>query len=315
MNFTIDFLNRHPKASKADFLSLYVEFQTCLNSFLSENLFLENAVASLASDVAEEVVATGPTGDVDLGVLSDLKHALFLLSPELQKAIAAHIREVRRYYVDHVFDIAENPITQSVRETGDVPGSKKYLDAWDQWLVQVVEVWYAKRLGFDIDATAYYRRTVEQIIRIPFREAYLYELYNLATHASLGLSGFNRINRHRNSAMAELGDWGMSFFRWVDENQYDAENPEMIGGYVDAFCKGPSRCYDSDPAFGTIYHRLLDAQRSDGSWRAKYFRRSNWETEEEYLYSRYHPTWICVAALRPVMHDLANAGNKRIGVV
>lgn len=315
LNFTFRFLNQNENADEDDFLSLYVEFQTSLNPFLSQNTHIESAISSLALTVASRVEKELSPSFDDLCVLYDLKFAIPVLPMKQQLQLRILLRKAYQI-VRHIgFDIAENLIIRTLRENGDVPIGAEYEDAWEQWLLQVVDVRYAEFLGLDVHAEEYYRITAAQIAEIPFREKYLYELYNVSTHASLGMSGFNRVSRHRNAAMDKLASRGMAFFSWLDSNHLHSEDPETIGGFLDAFCKGPSRYYDADPRIGTIFHRLLESQRNDGSWRAEDHRRSDWDTEAEYLYSQYHPTWICMAALRPARHDIANVKNRQLGLI
>lgn len=315
LNFTFGFLNQNQMAADDDFLSLYIEFQTSLNPFLSQNTHVESAISSLTSTVVSDVERDLSSNFDNLCVLCDLKFAIHILPAKEQSKLRMLLRKAYKIVKNIEFDFEENLIVKTLRECGDIPDGTEYEDAWEQWLLQVVDVRYADFLGLDVHADEYYQKTVAQIVEIPFCEKYLYELQNLITHASLGMSGFNRILRYRHADMDKLASRGMAFFSWLESNHLHSEDPETIGGCLDAFWKGPSRYYDSDPRIGRITDRLLESQRNDGSWRAEDHRRSDWDTEADYLYSQYHPTWVCMAALRPVRHDLANVKNRQLGLI
>ena len=315
VNYMLRFLNRHENADRDDFLSFCVEFQTSLNPFLSQNEHIESAISSLASQVADRVESELSPGFDNLCVLYDLKFSIPVLATKQKRQIRKLLTNAYQIVRHLDFDLADNLVISTLRETGEIPDGAAIENAWELWLEQVMDVRYAAFLGLGVHAEKYYRNTATQIAEIPFREEYLYELYNLSTHASFGMNGFSRFSRYRNAAIDKLANRGMAFFSWLDSNCLHSEDPETIAGFLDAFCKGPSRYYDEDPRIGTIYHRLLRSQRNDGSWRSEDYRRSDWDTEADYLYSQYHPTWVCVAALRPAQHEIANVKNRELGLI
>jgi hypothetical protein len=301
LDYLVRFLGGHGIADHL--LSISVDLETSLHPFLADNRHMRANVARLARTLMAELEETPDAilpDSWDLYLLGSLRHA----EPQLAPAERRRSRQVL------------DPIERRLRATDAcryraldaVSTDDDAEEAWERWLHQVVEARYAHDLGAAVDLESFYERTVADLTEIPFAPGYALELFNVMTHAAYGLSAYNRIPLRGHAVANRLADHGLSFLGWLRDHDLYANDPEILAAFVDAFLKGTSRGYGSTPEFGSIVRLLLDTQESDGGWHPN-------NAEAEDLYPLYHPTWVCVDALRPVANDLLDDDNRRLGLV
>ncbi|MGH9465366.1 MAG: hypothetical protein ACRD0X_06930 [Thermoanaerobaculia bacterium] len=316
LDFLVRFLGRHGITDHL--LAICADLETSLHPFLADNRRMRGNVARLARIHVAELEATPEPDSWDLYLLGSLSHAEPQLAPAVRRrsrrileAIAERLRAAPGFDDGGVASVVIESFAASGTRPAVEPDAE---EAWEHWLHQVVEARYAHDLGAQIDLDAFYARTVADLVEIPFARSYALELFNVMTHAAYGLSAYHRIALRDHAVANRLADHGLSLLRWWREQGLYPDDPEILAAFVDAFLKGTSRGYGSTPEFGSIVRLLLDTQGSDGGWHPN-DGAGEGASEEMDLYPLYHPTWVCVDALRPVANDLLDPDNRRLGLV
>jgi hypothetical protein len=294
-------------ADRRDLLAFGAGLSTSLNPFLAHNPSVVDLLGRIVPPLVEEAMDSTPDGAEDLYLLGFLQIALPLL-PSAQRAASRRLLRRAatrlRHAAPSVYVSDESPLLarrRGRRRPGESP--------WDAWFFQVVEARFAHSLGLDLDVDAFYRRTTRELLAIPFEESSALELFNVLTHAIFGLGAYHTIPLAGVPTAGRLAGHGLRFLDWL-EGHPEGDDVEVLAECADAFFKATSRGYGSHPRFGSIVAKILDSQRADGGWAPV---ESGGDSEA--LYRSYHPSWVCVDALRPLALDLLNPENCALGLV
>lgn len=325
LRFIVDLLNDHDIEDLRNLFAIFVNLQTSLNPFLSKNPYFRTITATLAQQIAGEVEDEISDDYEDVMLLCDLHHAVPALPARQRRSLKGLLRRAEEcLHKDdpYRYVLKDNPVTEAFRAGDNIALTEKDLDGgdpeetiWALWMYQVLEVGCCAFLGFDVDVERFYERTVLEIVEIPFREGYEIDLVNVMTHASYGMTLFNRRPMFGNAAATRLAAHGVKLFEWLERNSLSNDDAELLAEFLDGFLKGPSLGYNSDPCFGTITERVLDSQEAEGNWAPVELDDDDYDNATDYLYDLYHPTWACIDGLRPMKNDLLNPENGRLGLI
>ncbi len=312
LDYLVRLLTEHGIAH--DLLSVCVGLETSLHPFLSANRHVRAEIARLARTLAAEVEDSPQElspESWDLYLLWALRCAVPQLAPAERRRPRRILRQVERSLRamgPGRYGTADGGALAALT-VGSTPGvNDDEEEVWERWLHQVVEARCAHDLGAAVDLESFYARTVADLLSVPFAEGYALELFNVMTHVAYGMNGYHRVPLRGHAVAHRLADHGLAYLVWLRDHDLWADDPEILAAFVDAFLKGTSRAYGSTPEFGSIVGLLLDTQGSDGGWHPN-------EADGEDLYPLYHPTWVCVDALRPLANDLLDDDNRRLGLV
>jgi hypothetical protein len=310
LDWLVGTLERHGIADHL--MAVLVDLETSLHPFLSRNRHLRARLSRLVRATVVELEADPealePDG-WDLYLLGALRLAAGQLPAAERRGPERLLGTVRRRLRAAAPLRAEDvtpPVTQGA-SLGDCPQER-----WEAWLHAVVEARYAHALGAPVDLEAVYRRAAEEVMAVPFAPGHAVELVNVMSHVAYGMSFYNRRPLAGEPLAERLADHGLAYLDWLAEHDLYADDPEILGAFLDAFLKGTARSYDSTPWFGAIVALLLETQRDDGGWGVQ---AAGEDLDAEELYALYHPTWVCVDALRPLKIELASARNRALGLV
>ncbi len=314
VNHLVRLLHGH-RGLEDHLLAICVDLETSLHPFLAENRHLRALVSELVRTLVAEIEdspeALSPPS-WDLYLLGTLQLAL----PQLpagerrrpQRLLAGVRRRLREVPPRRYTAVESAPAAR----IGERDGSGEA--RWERWLHRVVEARYAHGLGAELDLDRFYARSASRIEAVPFSPDYALELFNVLTHIAYAMSFYNRIPLSGDPVADRLADHGLRYLAWLQERDLYARDPEILAGFVDAFLKGTCRAYDATPWWGSIVRLLLDTQHSDGGWGEATGVSAPGDLEPDALYAVYHPTWVCVDALRPLRNDVANVRNRRLGL-
>ena len=214
-----------------------------------------------------------------------------------------------------LYVVSENPIARRY-EAGKHLRAKR---AWSEWFEQVLDMRYAAMAGFpDINLPAFYRQSVSELVKIPFHESYILDLYDMACNLACSMSFYDSIPCRRvgyEDVAEDLLAYAIRLFKWVKGSGALTNDCEIDAGFLSPVYKGLGLSYNGDASFGLIVRRLLESQLPDGSWQTDPVMANGPAIQSEYLYTTYRATWACVDALRPLRNDLSNGENASLGLV
>jgi len=300
-------------------------FEASLNPFIARNPYLQpvkDHMARISVDVLEEELAEAAPEEVfdclrSLGPLQRMKTAF---SPELQarietihKAIAARLRRSR----PELYLSMDNPI-ESRRMAGKPLGNRKSWQAWSEWYAQALDIRHAALAGFkNIDLAEFYRRSVDELEKIPFKSVYQANLLEAVKYLAYSMTSHNDIPYkampYKESA-ARLAAYGIRLFDRSNRGGEEAHDSETIAEFLTAVYKGLGLSYNHDRNFGLIVYRLLESQLPDGSWDTNPLPQEIPATQGEFLERMYRITCACALGLVPLRNDVLNPENAALGL-
>src|SRR5262249_314751 len=133
--------------------------------------------------------------------------------------------------------------------------------AWSAWYDQVLDVRYAEMSGFaGIDLPAFYRRAVDDLVRIPYRTSYALDLYHMVYNLARGMSFQNTIGYNElpdKDAADRLAAFAVRLFVWLDEAGLMSDC-DIVAGFISPVYRGLGLSYNQERTFGIATHRLLN---------------------------------------------------------
>jgi Fe-S-cluster containining protein len=314
-----------PWLLETNLLEMLASFETSSNPYIARNPYLQPVkryLAGVALELLAECLSDAGKPEDDFNVhrlLTRLWPVVPSLPPELRKrfeALAITVRERLQRSNLELYVRPDNPV-EARRLQGKRLNSSR---AWEEWERQALDMRYAAAAGFKrLKLAEYYRRSIDELERLPFRESYGLELYLVVVSLARSMSFDNRIARTEmpyQRAAEQLASYGARLFKQMDEVWGD-ENVDLplLAEFSSSIYKGLGVGYDADQNFGLIVHRVLSSQLPDGSWGTNPLPSDAKEAQEDHLYQMYYTTCACIDALRVMRGDMLNAENRRLGLV
>jgi Fe-S-cluster containining protein len=312
-----------PGTIERQLLSMLANFETALNSYIARNPYLQPVkehLAGISIQMLEEELAKASAEEVFdcFRSLQSLQRVKAALSSELQmrveiiqKAISAKLRKskVRRY-----LNFA-NPI-EARRQAGKSLGVQKAWQAWSEWYGQMLDMRYANLADFtDMQIARFYRQTIDDLEKIPFRRDYGVNLLEAAKYLAYSMTGYNDIPyqamQDKESA-DRLAIYGIHIFNRLAQRGENLHDSETIAEFLTAIYKGLGLSYNHDRNFGDMVYRLLESQLPDGSWDTNPLPEDLPGSQGEFLERMYRITCACVPGLVPLRHDILNPENSAL---
>jgi Fe-S-cluster containining protein len=310
-----------PGFIESELLLMIARFETSLNQFIARNPYFEPVkeyMARLVIDSLERKVltATAPEAVFDnFRFLCQLKTIVPSLPVDLKtrfEVTAAIVSAKLDKQTPEPYIASQNPVSARY-EAGKHLSNKR---AWRDWFNQVLDVRYVTMAGFaGIDLPEFYRRSIEDLERIPLRESYILDLYDMVSNLACSMSFYDTIACRAmpyEEAATHLAAYGVRLFNWMENKGCQNRDCELAAGFLSPIYKGLGLSYNSDRSFGLIMYRLLDSQSADGSWQTDPLPSKIPATQGEYLCSHYRVTWACLDGLRPLKNDVSENTSLRL---
>lgn len=312
-----------PGFIESELFLMIAGFETSLNAFIAENPYLQpikHYTASAAIDYIERRLfsATSPAQLFDnLRFLCRAKSAVPSLPADLRSRFesAAAVVDARLQKGKLALYLSlDNPIAIR-QQTGK---RLNVVKAWSVWYDQVLDVRYAAMSGFrGIDLPGFYRRSVDDLEKIPFRTSYALDLYDMVYNLACSISFHNTISCQETpykDTAERLAAFAVRLFNCL-EDAGQTSDCDIIAGFISPIYRGLGLSYDGERTFGIATYRVLNCQLPDGSWQTDPLPESAPDTQEEYLCTMYRSTWACLDALRPLRTDISNPENAALRLV
>jgi Fe-S-cluster containining protein len=315
-----------PGTLERQLISGIASFETALNSYIARNPYLQPVkehLACISIKMLEEELAKANAEEVFdcFRSLQPLQRVKATLSSELQtrmetlqKAILGKLRKskVRRYLN------FENPI-EVRRLAGKSLGVRKAWQAWSEWYGQMLDMRYAGLAGFtDRDIARFYRQSIDDLEKLPFRRDYAVNLLEAAKYLAHGMTGYNDIPYQAmedKKSADRLAIYGINIFNRLAQRGENIHDYETTAEFLAAIYKGLGLSYNHDRNFGLIVYRLLESQLPDGSWDTNPLPEEIPGSQGEFLERMYRITCACVPGLVPLRNDILNAENSALGLI
>jgi hypothetical protein len=291
---------------------MVIEFETSLNPYIANNPYfhaVKQEMAKAAIDLLEEQLATAMTPEQVFNCLRSLtvlKVAIVTLPLNIQirvKAIDSTIKERLRKDNLDLYISMDNQI-EIRRAAGKPLGLNRCRRAWDLWFQSVLDMRIAAFADFDrIDLTTFYRRSVIDLDKLPFRRNYIAGLCNIIKCLSQSMTFNHRIPYQEmpyKDAADKLVTYAFRLFNWLEETE-EGGDCQKIAALASAINMKQGLSHNHDRNFGLITYRLINGQLPDGSWETNLRAEGAPISQAEYLEMLYRPTWACINALRPAL--------------
>jgi Fe-S-cluster containining protein len=301
-----------PGFIESELLLMIARFETSLNEFIARNPYFQPVkeyMARIVVDCLERKIpkATSPKAVFDnFRFLSQLKTIVPSLPEDLRARFAVAAATVNASLQKETLELyiaSQNPVSARYE-------ARKHLRvkrAWAEWFDQVIDMRYAAIAGFaGIDLPGFYRQSLNDLERIPFRKSYILDLYDMVSNLACSMSFHDTIAYQEmpyEDVAARLAAYSIRLFNWMEDMGCENHDCEIGAGFLSPIYKGLGLSYNSDPSFGLITYRLLDSQLADGSWQTDPLPERVPATQGEYLCDHYRVTWACVDGLRPLRKD------------
>lgn len=311
-----------PGFIESELLLMIARFETSLNQFIARNPSFQPVkeyMARIVIDCLERKIirATSPTAVFDnFGFLCQLRTIVPSLPADLRarfEVAAATVNVSLQKEKPELYITSQNPVSARYE-------ARKHLRvkrAWAQWFEQVIDMRYAAMAGFaGVDLPGFYRQSLDDLERIPFRKSYVLDLYDMVSNLACSMSFYDTIAYQEmpyKDIAARLAAYSVRLFDWMEDMGSETGDCEIDAGFLSPIYKGLGLSYNSDPSFGRIMYRLLDSQLPDGSWETDPLPEEVPATQGEYLCNCYRVTWACVDGLRPLRNDAGR--NVALGLV
>jgi Fe-S-cluster containining protein len=314
-----------PGTIERELFSQLASFETSLNPYIAHNAYLQPVKHHMAKAAVELLereasAATSPEEVFDcLRTLFTVQMTKSTLPRNLQKraeALNSTINTKLRKSRPELYLSFENPV-EARRAAGKRLGNKSGQQAWSQWYQQVLDVRYAAMADFKrMNLPAFYRRTLDELERLPFSKSYDIYLYEIVKYLAHSMSSYNRIayqDMPYQDAADRLANYAIRLFNRMEEKGSENLDCEVIAELPMVY-RGLGLSYNRDRSFGLIIHRLLDSQLPDGSWKTNLTPEDMPDTQAEYLEKMHSVTFACINGLRFLRHDRLNPENALLGL-
>ena len=311
-----------PGFIESELLLMIARFETSLNQFIARNPYFQPVkeyMARIVVDCLERKIttATSPKAVFDnFRFICQLKTTVPSLPSDLQarfEIAAATVNAQLQKETSELYIASQNPV--SVRyEAGKHLRVKR---AWAEWFDQVLDMRYAAVAGFaGIDLPGFYRQSLNDLEKIPFRKSYILDLYDMVSNLACSMSFYDTIAYQEMpyvDVAAGLAAYSVRLFNWMEDMGCENRDCEISAGFLSPIYRGLGLSYNSDRSFGLIMYRLLDSQLPDGSWQTDPLPEKLPATQGEHLCNHYRVTWACVDGLRLLRNDVGV--NTALGLV
>lgn len=294
---------------ESELLLMIARFKTSGNAFIARNPYFEpvkDYMARVVIDSLEGKIARTTSSKEVFDIfryLCQLRTVVPSLSADLRLRFEVANASVESKLEKEQLALRlkfENPISARYEAGRHLRVQR----AWLEWFDQVMDVRYAAMAGVEgMNLAEFYRRSVSDLEKIPFRESYILDLYDMASNLASSMSFYDTIAYQEmpyQDVAKGLAAYAVRLFNWMDAAGCLNRDYEIMAGFLSPIYKGLGLHYNSDPSFGLIIYRLLDLQLPDGSWQTDPLPERAPDIQGEYLCSHYRVTWSCVDALRPL---------------
>jgi Fe-S-cluster containining protein len=299
-------------------------FETSLNPFIAQNPYLQpvkHHLSGIVIDSIEKRLASANSPEellYSFRFLSMVKGTVRTLSAELRARFETAMASVTARLQKEALALFvgfDNPVVTRLEAGKHLNVSR----AWGEWYNRVLDMRFAAMAGLThMDLAPFYRRSVEELEKIPLRKSYVFNLYEMVYSLGCSMSFYNTIACQETAykdAAERLAAYGVRLFNWMEAREYDTRDCEIIAVLLSAVYKGLGMSYNHDRSFGLILYRLLDRQLPDGSWQTDPLPENAPDTQGEYLFAMYRATWACIDAIRPMRNDISNPANAKLGLL
>jgi Fe-S-cluster containining protein len=315
-----------PGTIERELFSMLVSFETSLNPYIAHNPYLQpvkHHLARVTIELLEQKLAAATTPDEVFDCLRSsfpLQMVRATLSPALRrraKAVNDTIHAKLRKNRSDLYLSSENPV-EARRMAGKRLAGRAGRQAWSEWSQQMLDMRYAATAGFKrINLSAFYRRTLNDLEKLPFRQSYATSLSKTVKHLAYSMTSDNRIAYQAmpyRDAADRLAAYAIRLFNWMEEKGNENHSCEVTAEFLIVY-RSLGLSYHQDRSFGLIVHRLLESQLPDGSWETNPTPENQPESQGEYWKIMYRVTWACLNGLRPLRNDVLNAGNAALDLI
>ena len=307
-----------PGLLEMNLLEMFAGFETNtiytahISNFQPIKQYLAGQTIGLLEDLLH--AARKPSDDFAIHrTLCRLRPVLSHLSPELHKrfeSVAVVVRQKLKRDNLKLYVHADNPIAtrQALGKRLNAPG------AWAEWERQTLDMRYAQMAGFEgLNLPAYYRRSIDELEKIPFKKSYGAELFRIMSSLSRSMSFDNpetSAGQPATQSAVRLASYGGRLFEWMDEVWGHGNlDIEIIAGFSALLFNGAAAGNGLDHTTGLILHQLLRSQMPDGSWGTNPPASDVEEWQGDYLYKMHSATCACLEGLRVSLKGRLHADN------
>lgn len=316
-----------PGTIETEMFNMLVDFETSLNPFIAKNPYLESVkshMAKLSADLLERQ-AKAATRVEDLfdclKSLTAFQQTMWRMPADVQRQISSISVLVQTELQKRGSELQiseENPIEKR-REAGKRIGLNEAYQAWGAWYSMIMDTRCASMAGLNrLDLPTFYRKTVSELEKLPFRQSYASCLFDIIKYLAQGMTLNHRISYQDmpyQDAADRLAAYAIRLFDWKGNGRDENEDCELLADFLIAVYKDLGRGLSTDENAGVITYRVLASQLTDGSWKTDFQGEDAPDDQGEFLDLMYRPTWTCLNALRPTKNDAGNPANAALGLV
>jgi Fe-S-cluster containining protein len=315
--------DERPGTIEVELFKMLASFETSLNPYIAANPYLQpikHHMAKVALDLLEEDLAAAKTPEDVFDclrlscILQTIESTLPLALFERVEAVNQLLQTKLRKDEPELYVRLDNPV-----EARRAAGKRLRFDrAWEDWRRQILDMRYAAFAGFNrIELEAFYRRSIDDLGKIPFRKGYVARLRDIVEGLAESMSFNHRIASQDMSYKDEakrLAAYAARLFDWMEKGREENVASNSVTELLPSVYKHLGLSYNDDRRFGLAIKRLLDSQLADGSWKTNPRVGHEPDSQGEYLELMYRATWAAVDALRPLRNDALNPANAALGL-